>query len=70
MINNDPDDFLGQPVDNEDKISDDESQDELLKEEEPEEFRYNWIHLAKMGLNAYIESNSNLGSRDLNWNYN
>ena len=61
-INNDSDDLLGQPVDNEDEISDNGSQDELLEEEELEEFRYNWMHLAEMGLNAYIESNSNLGS--------
>ena len=40
-INDDSDDLLGQPVDNEDEISDDRNQDELLEEEESEEFRYN-----------------------------
>src|SRR3954447_20784693 len=70
MINDNSDNLLEQPVDNEDKISNDESQDELLEEEELEEFRYNWMHLAKMGPNAYIESNSDLGLQDLNQNYN
>ena len=70
MINDNPDDLLGQPVDNEDEISDNGNQDELLEEEESEEFRYNWMHLAKIGPNVYIESNFNLGSRDLNQNHN
>ena len=61
---------LEQPVDNEDEFSDDESQDEQLEEEDPEEFRYNWMHLAEIGLNIRIISNSDLRSRDLNWNHN
>jgi hypothetical protein len=61
---------LGQPVDNEDEFSDDESQDEQLEEENPEEFRYDWMHLAEMGSNVRIISNSDLGSRDLDRNHN
>jgi len=51
MINNDPTDLLGQPIDNEDDIVDEDSFDEFTEDEELEEFRYDWIILAKMSPN-------------------
>ncbi len=71
MINSDPADLLGLPIDNEDneEIPDKESQDELLKDNKEVEFRYDWIHLAKMGLNVNIVCSSDLGSQDMDRNY-
>jgi ATP-dependent DNA helicase PIF1 len=62
-INSDPNDLLGQEVDEESEISEEESLDEI-EEEEEEEFRYDWMHLAGMGPNVYIDIDSDLGSRD------
>jgi len=68
-INADPDDILGQPIDNEDEPEDDESQDEQLEEEEREIYRYDWMRLAEMGPNTKIVSSSDLGIRDMDLNY-
>jgi len=38
-------------------------------EEEQEEFRYDWMHLAEMGLNAIINSSSDLKIRDIDQNF-
>jgi ATP-dependent DNA helicase PIF1 len=68
-INSDPIDLLGQEIDEEVEISDDESLAELTDEEE-QEFRYDWMHLAEMGPNARIRNDSDLGSRDMDRNHN
>ena len=64
MINSDPADLLRSPIDNEDneEVPDEESQDELLEDDEKVKFRYDWIHLAEMGLNTNIVCLSDLGS--------
>jgi hypothetical protein len=69
VINNDPDDLLGPPVNNEEELPDEESQDELLEDEEEEEFRNDWMHLAEMGPKANIVCSSDLGSRDIDRNH-
>ena len=69
-INADPNDLLGQPIDNEIEISDDESLDEITGEEDQEEFRFDWMHLAEMGPNVHIDNDSDLGTRDLDRNHN
>ena len=61
--------MLGQEVENEVEINDEESLDEISEEEE-EEFRFDWMHLAEMGPNVHIERDTNLGTRDLDRNYN
>ena len=69
MINSDPVDLLGPPIDNEEEFPDEESQDELLDDDKEAEFRYDWMHLAKIDLNANIMCSSDLGSRDIDRNY-
>ena len=68
-INNDPLDTLGEPIDNEEEICDDESQDEYVEEDEQEEHRHDWMYLAEMGPNSKIESMTNLGTRDMDRNH-
>src|SRR6266496_121279 len=68
-INKDPIDLLGKPVDNKEQLSDDESEGELLEDEEQEEFWFDWMHLAEMGPNMHINSTSDLGSRDMDRNH-
>ncbi len=43
-------------------ISDKESLNEVEKEEEQNEFRYDWMHLVEMGPNAIINSSLDLGT--------
>lgn len=71
-INRDPADLIGQPIDNEDEDvnSDEESLDEIIEDDEPEEFRFDWMHLAEMGPNTRIINDSDLGNRDMDRNYN
>jgi len=64
MINSEPNDLLGQEVDKEAEIEDEESFDEI-SDEEQEEFRFDWMRLAEMGPNVRIDSNIDLGSRDM-----
>ena len=61
--------MLGPPIDNEEEILDEESQDEVLEDDKEEEFRYDWMRLAEMGPNVNIVSSSDLGSRDMDRNY-
>ena len=68
-INADPNDMLGHPIDNEEEFSDEESQDEHIEDDEEEEFRYDWMHLAEMGPNARIVSLSDLRTRDIDRNH-
>lgn len=39
-VNADPNDMLGNPIDNEEEFSDEESQDEQIEDDKVEEFRY------------------------------
>ncbi|PKK66701.1 hypothetical protein RhiirC2_714660 [Rhizophagus irregularis] len=72
MINDVPQDLLGQPVDDE-KVYDEESEDELPFEEDEDEndeqYRYNWMQLAEMGLKAIIHCASDLSFRDMDQNH-
>jgi hypothetical protein len=43
--------------------------DANAEDDEEEEFRYDWMHLAEMGPNANIVCSSDLGSRDIDRNY-
>ena len=53
-INADSNDLLGQAVDNEIELNDEESLDEMSDEEE--DFRFDWMHLAEMGPNVHIDT--------------
>ncbi len=59
-------------MEQEDEVSDDDedSQGEIEEEDHYEEYRYDWMHLAEMGLNTKINSNSDLGTRDMDRNHN
>lgn len=54
-IRNDPIDLLGEPLENEVLMNDDESQDEPIEDDEQEEFRYDWTYLAEMRPNSNID---------------
>jgi len=71
-INQDLIDLLRNFVEQEDEVSDDDedSQGEIEEEDHYEEYRYDWMHLAEMGLNTKINSNSDLGTRDMDRNHN
>src|SRR3989440_1844252 len=70
VINNDPDDVLGSPVDNEkEDLSEDESGEELEEDDEHDEARLDWMVLAEMGPRANIERSCDLGSRDIDRNH-
>ncbi|CAG8782024.1 19215_t:CDS:1, partial [Rhizophagus irregularis] len=69
IINSDPIDLLGQAFDEEAEISEEESYDEI-EEEEHEEYRYDWMHLAEMGPNVHIQRDADLGSRDMDRKHN
>ena len=68
-INADGKDILGEPVDNEEVGSTEEDDEEILEDDEREEFRPKWMYLAEMGPNVIIEDKSDLGSRDMDQNY-
>ncbi|EXX51157.1 hypothetical protein RirG_264220 [Rhizophagus irregularis DAOM 197198w] len=61
-------DLLRQPVD-EEEVYDEDSEDELPfeedKDEDEEQYRYDWMRLAKMGPKVIIHCASDLGSRDM-----
>jgi len=61
--------LLGEPVDNEEQLGDNESEYEVPEDEEHEEFRYDWMYLAEMGPHSKINSTSDLGSRDMDRNH-
>jgi len=67
-INADPIDLLGSSIDEENEIIDEED-DELFEDDEQNEFWFDWIFLAEMSPNAVIDSSSDLGSRDIDWNH-
>ena len=70
-INADLIDILGLSVDNKPDEMDDEEDEEPLQEDDyREEFWLNWILLAEIGLNAIIDSFSDLGSQEMNWSHN
>ncbi|GBC48412.2 ATP-dependent DNA helicase PIF1 [Rhizophagus irregularis DAOM 181602=DAOM 197198] len=58
-----------QAFDEEAEISEEESYDEI-EEEEHEEYRYDWMHLAEMGPNVHIQRDADLGSRDMDRKHN
>lgn len=68
-INSDPNDLLGQPVNNEEERINDENEEEQIEDDEQEEFRFDWMFLAEMGPDAVIDSSSELGTRDIDRNY-
>ncbi|PKK57482.1 hypothetical protein RhiirC2_797948 [Rhizophagus irregularis] len=72
MINDAPQDLLGQPV-NDEEVYDEESEDELPFEkdeyEDEEQYRYDWMWLAEMDPKAIIHCASDLGSRDMDQNH-
>ena len=55
---------------NEVSDDDEDSQGKIEEEDHYEEYWYNWMHLAEMRLNTKINSNSDLGTQDMNWNHN
>ncbi len=68
-INADLIDILELHIDNEtDEIIDKENE-KLLENDDRDEFWLDWIFLAGMGLNIIINCSSDLGSRDMNQNY-
>lgn len=69
MINADPTDLLGSPVDNEEDNGDEESLEELSGDDELEEYRHDWMHLAEMGPNVRINTLNDLGTRDMDRNH-
>ena len=69
MINVDPTDLLGSPVDNEEDNCSEESLEELSDDNEMEEYRYDWMHLAEMGPNVRIDTLNDLETRDIDQNY-
>jgi hypothetical protein len=68
-INKDSRDLLGEPVDNEEQLSNNESEYESPEDEEEEEFQYDWMYIAKMGPNSRINFMLDLGSRDMDRNH-
>ena len=61
--------MLGEPIDNEEPICNDESQDDYIEDDEQDEYRYDWMYLAEMGPNSKIESMTDLGTRDIDRNH-
>ena len=61
--------MLGQVVYYEKNISDEKSFDEIKKEEKQKEFRYDWMHLVKIGPNAIINSSSDLETWNIDQNF-
>src|SRR4051794_38058120 len=62
--------MLRKAVENEDNFNSDESLNEIeLSENEEEEFRFDWIRLAKMRSNSRIISLLDLDSRDTDQNH-
>ena len=58
-------------MDEETNITDKDSDDEITEDdEEQEEYRYDWMRLAEMGPNVHIDKETDLGTRDLDWNHN
>jgi hypothetical protein len=51
--------LLGQAFDEEVEIRE-ESYDEIEEEEKNDEYCYDWMYLAEMGLNVHIQSNTDL----------
>ena len=64
-IINSKNDILGQEIEEEVEISDDESLKELSEDDDTEEFRFDWMYLAEMGPNVQDISKSDLGTRDI-----
>ncbi|GES78967.1 ATP-dependent DNA helicase Pif1-like [Rhizophagus clarus] len=57
MINSEPVDLLGLPVDNkENEATDDECLKELSEDDESEEYRYDWMCLAEMEASDFIRN--------------
>jgi hypothetical protein len=70
MINTDPINLLGLPVDNEeDEDTDDKNLEELSGDDKPEEYRYDWMRLAEMGPNVNIDSSTDFRTRDMGINH-
>src|SRR5579859_1094105 len=69
-MNTDPIDPLGLPVDSKEDGTSDDSLGELSNDDEPEEYRYNWMRLAEMGPNVNIDPSTDLGNRDMDRNHN
>ena len=63
-INSDPIDLLGQPVDNEREIID-EDEGELIEDDEQDDYRLDWMVLSGMGPNSNINCSTDLGTRDI-----
>jgi hypothetical protein len=62
--------LLGQSIDYENEVNDDESQDEQIEEDEgQDEYRYDWMQFAEMGPKVIIQRNSDLRSRDMDHNH-
>jgi hypothetical protein len=62
--------LLKHPVDtNEGEITDDDDDQELSKDDEQKEYRYDWMRLVKMGSNRNIDSSVDLDTRDVDQNH-
>jgi len=62
--------LLGLPVNNEEnEATDDDSLEELSKDNEPEEYQYDWMRLAEMGPKVNIDTLTDLGTRDIEINH-
>lgn len=69
-INNDPIDALGKPVDKEeDELTDEKDDLKAPEDDYEEEFRADWMVLAKMGPNTNIKQSSELGTCDMDKNH-
>ncbi|EXX58457.1 Pif1p [Rhizophagus irregularis DAOM 197198w] len=69
-INADPIDILGSPIDDAESEIIDEEEDDLITEgDDQEEYRFDWMLLAEMGPSPSFDCSSNLGSRDMDRNY-
>ena len=47
-VNTNPNNMFGYLIDNEEEFSDEESKDELIKDDEEKEFQFDWMRLAEM----------------------
>ena len=69
-IENDPADLLGSPMDSiEDEFINEEDEQEDDDDEYEKEIRSEWMLLAEMGPNTTIDNYSDLGSREIDKNY-
>ncbi|EXX58670.1 uncharacterized protein LOC114530801 [Rhizophagus irregularis DAOM 181602=DAOM 197198] len=68
-INTDPIDLLGQPIGNAENEIVVEEEEQLIEDDEEDEFRFDWMFLAEMGLNPSFNCSSDLGSRDMDRNH-